>query len=244
MVDALVGTSGWHYTDWKGVLYGPHEPQDHWLAVYASRYRTVELNNSFYRLPDRLQFDAWRTQVPEGFVFSVKVSRYLTHVRRLKDPQDPVKRLLEASEGLGPTVGPYLVQLPPNLKADPEALDATLAAFGQSRQVAVEFRHDSWNCPEVRKVLERRQAACCWPDRRGMRGPQWRTASWGYIRFHEGRASPSSCYGRTALRSAAALIAGAFADADQLYVYFNNDRGGCAVRNADTFLRYLNAALG
>jgi uncharacterized protein YecE (DUF72 family) len=198
----------------------------------------VELNNSFYRLPDRSAFEAWAAQVPAGFVFAVKASRYLTHIRRLRDPQEPVARLLERAEGLGRACGPFLVQLPPNLTANAEALDETLRAFGR-RRVAVELRHPSWQNEAVRKVMETHGAACCWADRHGRLPPRWKTADWGYVRFHEGRATPPPCYGRTALANAAAEIKAAFSRSEDVYIYFNNDQRACAVLNARTLITLM-----
>lgn len=214
-------------------------PARQWLSHLASEFHTVELNNSFYRLPSKETFAGWAKEVPAGFVFAVKASRYLTHIRRLTDPGEPVTRLLRTSEGLGESRGPFLLQLPPNLRADPDALDRTLAAFGRHRRVAVELRHPSWQDDAVRRVLERRHAACCWTDRRGRLPPRWRTAEWGYLRLHEGRASPPTCYGRTALRSMAQEITDSFNADEQVFVYFNNDRGGCAVRNARSLVGML-----
>ena len=124
-----IGTSGWQYRDWRGGLYPPGVPQRRWLEQYAERYLTVENNNSFYRLPSRETFESWRERTPDDFVMAVKASRYLTHVRRLRDPAEPVARLLGAAAGLGPKLGPVLLQLPPTLKADVKALDACLGEF-------------------------------------------------------------------------------------------------------------------
>jgi dienelactone hydrolase len=125
----LIGTSGWQYRDWRGGLYPDGVPQRLWLGHYAARYQTVGNNNSFYRLPPRETFAAWRERTPDEFVMAVKASRYLTHVRRLRDPAEPVARLLGAAAGLGPKLGPVLLQLPPTLKADPGTLDTCLKEF-------------------------------------------------------------------------------------------------------------------
>jgi uncharacterized protein YecE (DUF72 family) len=210
-----------------------------WLGFLAREMATVELNNSFYRLPDRARFEGWAEQVPDGFVFAVKASRYLTHIRRLRDPEEPVARLLDRAAGLGRTCGPFLLQLPPDLTVNASALDQTLAAFGPTHRVTVEMRHPSWHVQDVRTVLESHNSACCWADRRGRLEPRWRTADWGYVRFHEGTASPRPCYGNAALKSAAGEILGAFPGGEEVYVYFNNDRGACAVRNARTFARMV-----
>jgi uncharacterized protein YecE (DUF72 family) len=233
-VAVAVGTSGWHYSDWREAVYPKGLPQRLWLTHLSGEFTTVELNNSFYRLPDRSTFEGWAAQVPEGFLFAVKASRYLTHIRRLRDPAEPVARLLAHAEGLGDAGGPFLLQLPPDLRADPDALDQTLAAFGSHRRVAAELRHSSWDTDNVRRVLERHQAACCWADRKGRLQPRWKTANWGYVRMHEGTASPPTCYGQSALADLAAELFDRFSAHEDVYVYFNNDAGGCAVRNGRT----------
>ncbi|MFI6144826.1 DUF72 domain-containing protein [Streptomyces sp. NPDC051109] len=233
-----VGTSGWQYRDWSGILYPPDLPQRLWLEAYAEHFRTVESNNAFYRLPSPEIFARWRERTPPGFVMAVKASRYLTHIKRLRDPKEPVHRLMEHAASLGERLGPILLQLPPTLQADAGALDACLACFPAGTRIAVEPRHASWWTAAVRGVLSERGAALCWADR-GSRPvtPLWRTADWGYVRFHEGRADPAPRYGRTALRSWAERIADAWpADAD-VFAYFNNDPGGAAVVNAHSFER-------
>lgn len=232
-----IGTSGWQYRDWRGRFY-PHEvPHRLWLEHYATAFDTVEVNNAFYRLPERTTFEGWRDRTPEDFEFAVKASRYLTHVKRLREPREPVERLLDRAAGLGGKLGPILVQLPPTLRADPAALDATLAAFPRDVRVAVEPRHDSWWNAEVRDVLRAHNAALCWSDRKGRpQSPLWCTADWGYLRLHEGRAEPRPRYGRQALDTWVARLADAFADRSS-YVYFNNDPGCAAVCDAATFTR-------
>jgi uncharacterized protein YecE (DUF72 family) len=232
-----VGTSGWQYRDWRGVLYPDGLPQRQWLAHYANRFATVEVNNAFYRLPERSTFERWRDETPDGFVVAVKVSRYLTHIKRLKDPAEPVARLLDRASGLGDRLGPFLLQLPPTLQADPERLDACLAAFPADARVAVEPRHTSWWTAEVRAVLAARRAALCWADRRGPITPLWATADWGYLRFHEGRAHPTPCYGRQALQTWIERIRAAWPRPADVYAFFNNDAHGAAVHNADQFRR-------
>lgn len=233
----LIGTSGWHYQHWKGGFYPQGLPARGWLEYYAARFQTVELNNAFYRLPSREAFESWSGQLPEGFVVAVKASRYLTHIRRLREPRDPVRLLVERSTGLGDKLGPYLLQLPPNLRADLESLEATLAAFPSDARVAVEMRHRSWFTDECRKVLERRGAALCLADGGSVVPPLWRTVDWTYVRFHGGKASPESCYGETALQSWAKKLASAWDPEDQLFAYFNNDAHGCAPRDARTLAR-------
>jgi uncharacterized protein YecE (DUF72 family) len=235
-----IGTSGWQYADWRGVLYPDGLPQRAWLGRYAGEFATVEVNNAFYRLPERSVFERWREQTPSGFVVAVKVSRYLTHIRRLREPAEPVARLVDRAAGLGPRLGPFLLQLPPNLRAEPDRLDACLRAFPPRALVAVEARHESWWTDEVRAVLDRRGAALCWADRRGRPvAPTWRTAGWGYVRLHEGTGSPPPSYGRSALATWLDRIDDAWPGArdGDVYVFFNNDHGGAAVRNARTLVR-------
>lgn len=233
-----VGTSGWQYRHWLDRFYPrkPRLPDD--LAFYAERFRTVEINASFYRLPEKATFDAWAERTPDDFVFAVKASRYLTHILRLQSPADAVERFMERATGLGSKLGPVLLQLPPNLERDDARLNDTLEAFGARVRVAVEFRHKSWFDDAVRALLCRHGAALCIADRRSrLITPAWRTADWGYLRMHEGRGSPAPCYGKTALASRAELIRKLFGSERGVYVYFNNDPLGCALRDARTFAR-------
>jgi uncharacterized protein YecE (DUF72 family) len=236
----LVGTSGWQYKDWRGPVYPPGVPQREWLAHYSGRFATVEVNNAFYRLPERRVFERWHDETPLGFVVAVKVSRYLTHIKRLREPEEPVARLVDRAVGLGDRLGPYLLQLPPTMKAAPDLLDACLRAFPADARVAVEPRHETWWTDEVRAVLERHGAALCWADRRGRpTTPLWCTAPWGYLRLHEGAASPWPTYGRSALSTWLDRLDAAWPAArdGDVFVYFNNDPGAAAVRNAHTFVR-------
>ncbi|MFJ8625913.1 DUF72 domain-containing protein [Kitasatospora sp. NPDC093550] len=233
-----VGTSGWQYDDWRGVLYPPGTPRRLWLEEYAQHFATVENNNAFYRLPTAETFAAWRERTPEGFVMALKASRYLTHIKRLHDPQEPVRRLLSAAAGLGSRLGPVLIQLPPTLRADVDVLDGCLGCFPPGVRVAVEPRHDSWWVPEIRAVLERRGAALCWADRRARPvTPLWRTAGWGYLRFHAGLAQPPPRYGRQSLATWVARVGEAWPDEADVYAYFNNDSGGAAPLDAVAFAR-------
>ncbi|MGN9778377.1 DUF72 domain-containing protein [Micromonospora sp. H33] len=143
----LVGTSGWQYRDWRGRFYPDRLPQRLWLEHFAARFATVEVNNAFYRLPERDTFAAWRARTPDDFCVTVKMSRYLTHIKRLRDPAEPVARFLGRATALGDRLGPVLLQLPPNLPADPDTLDATLRRFPADVRVAVEPRHPSWWTP-------------------------------------------------------------------------------------------------
>ncbi|MFB9251951.1 DUF72 domain-containing protein [Sphaerisporangium melleum] len=232
----LVGTSGWQYAHWRDVLYPSGLPQRLWLERYADCFATVENNNAFYRLPSRETFESWRDRTPEGFVMAVKASRFLTHIKRLKDPAEPVHRLMDAADGLGAKLGPILLQLPPNLKVDPERLRDCLARFPARVRVAVEPRHPSWWTSAVRDVLAEHGAALCWADVLSRPvTPLWRTAGWGYLRLHQGAAHPWPAYGDAALRSWLRRVRETWPAGEDVYVYFNNDPGGAAVRDAARF---------
>ena len=229
----LAGTSGWQYRDWRGAFYPPGVPQRRWLEHYAEQFATVENNGTFYRLPARDTFASWRDRVPGDFVMTVKASRYLTDVRRLRDPAEPVKRLLDAAAGLGGRLGPVLLQLPPDLRADPDLLRGCLRQFPATVRVAVEPRHESWWTDEVREVLAAANAALCWADRGGSAvTPLWRTADWGYLRFHEGDGDPWPSYSDAALSAWAERITGRIPGDGDVYAYFNNDQHGAAPRDA------------
>lgn len=231
-----VGTSGWQYRDWRGRFYPDDLPARGWLEHYAARFATVEVNNTFYRLPPPHTFRDWAARVPRDFVMAVKASRYLTHYLRLRDPEEPVARLLAHSAPLGAHLGPVLLQLPPDMRAEPDRLDAALAAFPPPVRVAVEPRHASWFVDDVRAVLCARGAALCLADSGSRpRGARWRTADWCYVRFHAGAASPAPCYGRRALVHWVERLRELWGDAPDGYVYFNNDSRGCAVRDAVGF---------
>lgn len=236
---AYIGTSGWQYRHWRGPFYPRRARGLDDLAFYAERFQTVELNGTFYRLPEASTFAAWAARVPDDFVFAVKASRYLTHVRRLHDAAEPVRRLMDRAGSLGAKLGPVLLQLPPTLRQDPGLLRDALHEFGRDVRVAVEFRHESWFTDETRRVLERQQAALCLADR-GDRWltPKWRTADWGYVRFHWGAGQPESCYEEADLKARATEIARLWPASD-IYVYFNNDPHGCAPRDASIFASAL-----
>jgi uncharacterized protein YecE (DUF72 family) len=238
-----VGTSGWQYRHWKGAFYPRDLAAARWLEYYATRFDVVEVNNTFYRLPERDTFVDWAKRTPANFGFAVKASNYLTHRKRLLDPDEPVARLIDHASGLDGKLAVVLLQLPPNLTAAPDRLDHTLRAFKTKVRVAVEPRHHSWFCREVRAVLEAHEAALCWADR-GSRvvTPRWQTASWVYVRMHSGRAHPPSCYGERALASWATRLLEQCGAALDGYVFFNNDAHGCALRDASRFARLAEAA--
>ncbi len=239
----LIGTSGWQYASWRGLFYPPNTPQRSWLAHYAARFACVEVNSAFYNLPSSATFTSWAERTPDDFRFALKLSRYLTHVRRLREPTDAVNLFLERAAPLASKTGPLLFQLPPTMRCDVDRLAAVLAVIPQRWRVAVEFRHASWYTDEVTSVMRDRNAAMCLTDR-GSRPvqPLRRTASWGLVRLHEGRAMPHPCYGDTALRSWVRRVSDLWTLDEDVHVFFNNDGHACAVRDAVRFAAHARHA--
>jgi uncharacterized protein YecE (DUF72 family) len=231
-MEAWVGTSGWTYGHWRDRVYPHGLPQREWLPWYADRFPTVELNASFYRLPTPAMVDRWRTVTPAGFVFAVKLSRYVTHIRRLRDTDADLSRFLEIVRPLGERFGPLLVQLPPTFARDDDALDGLLRAIPHDVRVAVEFRHGSWQQPAVADRLRAAGAAWVLADRPNARVAPVVTGDWSYVRFHQGAAG-SPWYARAKLARWADRLVGL--DVETVYVFFNNDPEGAAFQNARTF---------
>jgi uncharacterized protein YecE (DUF72 family) len=238
-----IGTSGWTYPSWRDVLYPAGVAQRRWLECYAESFDTVELNASFYRLPSAEQFASWKRRTPPGFAFAVKGSRFVTHVRRLAAVEEAVQAFFSHSQKLGRKAGVTLWQLPPSLECDPGRLADFLELLprGRTRRQAVEFRHPSWYVPGVYSLLERREVALVLPDSAestAMRAPELRhTAGFTYLRFHCGRGRRGN-YTEGQLRQWAERIAGWRRRSD-VYVYFNNDWEGFAVRNAQRLKQLL-----
>lgn len=229
-----IGTSGWAYTHWRGVLYEPGVPTTRWLQRYADEFDTVELNGSFYRWPQDAQFECWRDQLPAGFVMAVKAARGLTHARRLRSPEVWVERLERGWRALGERGGPLLVQLHPALERDDARLEHFLDAMPADIPVAVEFRHPSWDDPQVYELLERHDAAYVVMSGAHLPCILRATASLVYVRLHG--PDPDALYGGSYsaddLRWWADRIREWTAQDRDVVVYFNNDLGGNAVRNA------------
>jgi uncharacterized protein YecE (DUF72 family) len=238
-----IGTSGWQYAHWRHTFYPRGVAQARWLEFYAQHFDTVELNNSFYMLPREESFAAWAARTPPGFDFAVKMSRYLTHVKKLTEPQEPVERFFSRALSLGDKLGPVLFQLPPTMPEAVDRLEQTLKLVPPGVRVAVECRHDTWYTPALRACLEAHNAAMVLADSPKRTTPRWRTADWAYVRFHEGTSRPRPCYGVEALRSWALELADMWSPEDDVYVYFNNDPRGCAIRDAARFARQM-AGLG
>jgi uncharacterized protein YecE (DUF72 family) len=234
-----IGTSGWNYKHWRGIFYPLDLRPAAWLAFYLQHFDTVEINYSFYRLPARENFALWAEQVPATFTFAVKGNRFITHLKRLREPDEPVERFFERATALGPTLGPVLWQLPPHFHRDLDRLATFLAALPRDYRHAFEFRHDSWFVQPVYDVLAAHDAALCLADRGGGTSPLEITATWTYVRFHGGLADGWG-YTDAQLHTWAERLADYRARGLPIYAYFNNDPGGHAIWDA----RRLRALLG
>lgn len=232
-----VGTSGWQYADWRGAFYPEGLPQKAWLPHYAAEFDTVEINSTFYRLPKQAAAANWASTVPDGFRFVVKASRYLTHIKRLREPAEPVARLLDRIAPLRTAgrLGAVLIQLPPDLPAEIERLDETMAEFPSDVPLAIEPREPTWFAPPLQRLLEARGAALVWADRYGESlGPLWQTADWAYLRLHHGRRDWG--YDDRDLRSWAGRLP------NNGWVFCNNDPGCAAIRDARRLRELLGQA--
>jgi uncharacterized protein YecE (DUF72 family) len=235
-----IGTSGWEYAHWRGDFYPKELAKARWFEHYARHFDTVELNTSFYRLPRPEAFDGWRRRSPEGFAFAVKASRYLTHVRRLNEPKEPLERFWSRARRLGDRFGPVLYQLPPRWAPNEERLAAFLAIVPRDHPQAVEFRDRRWYRPSVHSMLEEAGVALCLHDMQGSAPPIEPVGSLVYIRFHGSAARYGGRYSNGSLLAWAERIAAWSAEGFPVWAYFNNDIGGHAVRDA-TRLRELLA---
>ena len=212
-------------------------------STYAGVFDTVEINNSFYRLPSRGTVDGWRARAPRGFLFAVKASRYLTHMRKLKDPRDPLDLLFDRARRLGPHLGPVLYQLPPRWKEDRERLAEFLAAVPRDVKQAIEFRDPSWYSDDTFAALERHGVALCLHDMPESTPPRAAIGPFVYVRFHGTGGKYAGRYSDTQLRQWAAWLAGELHRGRDCYAYFNNDREGHAVTNAKTLRSAIERAL-
>jgi uncharacterized protein YecE (DUF72 family) len=235
-----VGCSGWNYADWRERVYPKGVPARRWLEYYSTLFDTVEVNSTFYRLPRRNAVAAWVQQTPDDFLFSVKSSRYLTHLKRLTDLGSGVERFYERIEPLveSPKLGPVLWQLPGNFRRDDARLSAALEALPPGRH-CFEFRHPSWFCPEVYELLRRSGIALVIGDtpRRPFQTHEL-TADWTFVRFHHGHRGRNGNYSDRELDEWAHTI-GRWRRSVEVYAYFNNDWNAYAVENAKRLKRLL-----
>ncbi len=237
------GTSGWMYDDWRGRFYPPDIPKTKWFSHYARHFSTVELNYSFYRLPSEKSLRTWRERAPDGFIYALKVSRYITHLKRLRDAGEPLRTFVSRARLLGDKLGPLLYQLPPDFKRSDALLEAFLALLPEDLSHVFEFRHDSWFDDAVYALLRRHRAAFCVYDLPGTTTPLVSTANFAYVRFHGSTGLYYSCYSDGELQSWAGRIARLGQGLSAVYAYFNNDTQACAIRNARRLRELLSSSV-
>lgn len=236
-----IGTSGWSYPHWVGPFYPPGTRPAAMFPYYAGLFDTVEINRSFYRLPGREVFEAWRDQAPPGFTFAVKASRFLTHMKRLEDPEEPMDRLLTAVAGLSERLGPLLFQLPPRFRRDVPRLERVLGLLPPGVQAAFEPRDPSWHHEDVYACLAAHRAAFCAFEIAGFTSPLRVTADWAYVRLHGPGAKYAGSYAATTLAAWASRLRD-LPVGGTVWVYFDNDVGGEAPRDAAALLHLLSRA--
>ena len=229
-----VGTSGWHYAHWRGPFYPERMSSDKMLDFYCQRLATVEVNNSFYHLPAKETFRLWQRQTPKQFLFAVKGSRYITHMKKLKDPKVALQKFLSHARALGAKLGPILFQLPPRWGRDAGRLKDFLRRLPKKHRYTFEFRDPSWFHPEIYHLLEQHYAAFCVFDLAGLQSPRLLTANFAYLRLHgPAEQKYAGCYTRAQLRDW--LHCGLHClgqGAREVFIYFDNDQAGYAARNA------------
>jgi uncharacterized protein YecE (DUF72 family) len=231
---ARVGCSGWQYKHWRGDFYPQPLPQSRWFEHYASVFDTVEINNSFYRLPEASTFTAWAERAPRGFLFAVKASRFLTHMKKLKDPEEPVDRFFSRARSLGSHLGPVLYQLPPGWKLDLGRLEHFLHVLPRDVRHVLECREPSWYADPVYALLERHRVALCLHDMPHSATGRQRVGPFIYVRFHGASGRYDGSYPADRLAPWADWLNEQRAAGVDVYVFFNNDVGGHAPRDAVT----------
>ncbi|MGH9511312.1 MAG: DUF72 domain-containing protein [Terriglobales bacterium] len=235
-----VGTSGWHYKHWINRFYPAGLPPGKMLSWYADHFNTVEINNTFYRLPGKDALLQWRLAVPPDFLFSVKASRFITHMKRLRDPESSIENFFSRIEALRPSLGPILFQLPPRWRINVARLEHFLEALPKNAgyQYVLEFRDASWAAPALYQLMQRHNVALCLHDWQGASWPEELTADFAYLRFHGPTGNYSGKYPDSFLEKWAEKIS-SWPILSCVWVYFNNDAAGHAVTNAQTMCKLL-----
>ncbi len=238
-VHTHIGTSGWQYPHWSGAFYPEDLDKKEYFRFYRDRFNTVEINNSFYHLPSEKTMREWRKSAASAFLYSVKASRYITHMKKLKDPAEPVERFIERADILGDSLGVVLFQLPPRWGCNPERLGRFLDILPPGHRYAFEFRDRSWHTPEVFTLLESAGAAFCIYDFGGFTSPREVTADFVYIRLHGPGEPYADPYGTGDLSGWAGAVSSWLDTGRDVYCYFDNDRNGYAAKNARRLKRML-----
>jgi uncharacterized protein YecE (DUF72 family) len=227
-----IGTSGWHYKHWLGTFYPEGLAASKMLAYYVQHFDTVELNNSFYKLPAASSLTAWRDSTPPDFHFAVKGSRFLTHMKKLNNAEEGLRRFLDAVDVLDPKLGPILFQLPPNWEVDAERLAAFLEIFPRYRRCVFEFRNPTWDTAQVYELLSKYRAGYCIFDLAGYQSPVQVSTDFAYLRLHGPGGKYQGSYNDAALARWARRIREWAKELQAVYVYFDNDDSGYAPKDA------------
>jgi len=228
----FIGTSGWYYQHWYGRFYPQGLSKERLLPYFAQSFNTVELNNTFYHLPKETTVKGWYKKVPDDFVFAVKASRFITHIKRLANLGDSLKVFLKRAYLLKEKLGPVLYQLPPSMKKDSRKLTSFLKKLPKKTKNVVEFRHRSWLDEEIFAILKKFNAAHCIISMPDFPTVVRATCDFVYIRMHGGTILYGSNYSKAELKQCAGWIKKFLKDGLDTYVYFNNDASGFAVKNA------------
>lgn len=227
-----IGCSGWNYKHWRGIFYPDRLPAKRWFACYADMFDAVEINNTHYRLPEASVFDAWREQAPPGFVYAVKASRFLTHRKKLREPEEPIERLATRARHLGAALGPLLYQLPPGWKLDIERLRDFLVRLPRDLVHVLEFREATWLTDTVYALLDDHGVGFCTHDMPGLEVPRLATGPVAYVRFHGTTGKYVGRYPPQALRRWRDWMREQATTGRQVHAYFNNDIDGHSIEDA------------
>jgi len=239
MANLFIGTSGWIYNHWAEVFYPKSLPKDRWLEYYCHHFSTVEINNTFYRLPPESAFLKWNLKTPDNFTFSVKASRYITHIKKLSDPKESTEVFLSRANLLGEKLGPILFQLPPQFKINIGKLEGMLKIIEKKFRYTFEFRHPSWFCENIYQLLQKQNIALCIADSPNFPTVLGRTADFCYFRLHGATVLYGSRYSKEEIKNWATYIERYLKEGADVYVYFDNDAFGFAVANAKEMLEIL-----
>lgn len=238
-----IGCSGWSYRHWRGLFYPDKLPIKNWFGFYAEQFDTVEINNSFYRLPNAETFDRWREQAPSGFLYTVKANRYLTQAKKMKDCAEPVARMMAPVRHLGETLGPILYQLPPNLRINLARLEEFLLLLPRDVTHVFEFREPSWYDPRTLALLEHYGASFCCHDMAGSPSERWAVGPAAYVRFHGASSKYRGRYSDDTLLGWSDWMKAQAANGRKVWAYFNNDIDAHAVHDALTLKSMVRQAL-
>lgn len=233
----FIGTSGWSYGHWQKRFYPVDLPERNWLEFYSRDFQTVEINSSFYHLPKLQTFTNWRSKTSKDFIFAVKASRFITHIKKLKNCHQPWQRFIENAKNLREKLGPILFQLPPSFKADPKRLENFLKILSKKYQYVLEPRNESWFNPKIYEILKKYKVSLCFISAPDFPWQEIITSNFIYIRMHGAKSLYNSKYSSRELKKLAQKIKNWQAKKLPVYVYFNNDDRAHAIFNAKELIK-------